>query len=365
MEVKKNTLVKTNITAISTVGVNFVFIIIVPLEVIVNCLRVNGKLAETDSTSDILMLMATYKLIQDIEADDKLIWQLSFRQFVYALIACAFLYFSYLFLSHGATIMIIFTLPVALFNGFLAYPFGKDQPTEVWALAKLRFLIKPRKRIWAQSGVKQLVTVTVPKRVEVNLTNGLSQEQVKSRLQALADTIDSRGWTVKNVSGVYQSPLSEDTDRLISAGTLETSDPDDVIQAKDILDINESPIAKKMDELLTNNSNQHRQELIESLDHLREKESLKEQNWKPKTISTAQPPAFKASIIKPRNKILTSQFPSPSDKPQTDTQTKTDPDIINLARRNDLNINVIGREINKARGVDVDSSGSEVTVSLH
>lgn len=324
-------------------------------------------MAETDATSDILMLMATYKVLQDVEADDKLIWQLSFRQFVYALIAAVFLYFTYLFLIHGVLLLAIMTLPVALFTGFLAYPFGKDQPTEVWALAKLRFLIKPRKRVWAQSGVKQLVTVTVPKKVEVNLTNGLSQEQVKSRLQALADTIDSRGWTIKNVSGVYQSPISTDSDRLISPGSLTTENPDDVIEASDMLDVSENPIARKMDELLANNSNLHRQELIESLDNLREHESLKKQGWQPKVASTSSPTAYKATTPNKARPKSKSPLPVKNDatKPSGKAKTPSDPDIINLARRNDLNINVIGREINKARGVDVDSSANEVTISLH
>src|ERR1700721_3632604 len=98
--------------------------------------------------------MASYKLIQDVEADDKLLGPLSFRQFLYALVAIFFLYISYLLYVHHGGILDIATIPVVLFAGFLAYPFGKDQPTEVWAIAKLRFLVKPRRRIWAQSGIK-------------------------------------------------------------------------------------------------------------------------------------------------------------------------------------------------------------------
>lgn len=323
------------------------------------------------------MLMATYKVIQDVEAEDKLIWQLSFRQFVYALIAAVFLYFSYLFVYKGVAFMCVVSLPIALFCGFLAYPFGKDQPTEVWALAKLRFFTKPRRRIWAQSGVKELVTVTAPKHVEVDLTNGLNEAQVKSRLQALADTIDSRGWSLKNTDGVYQSQVLSDSDRLINSSSLPNDVPEDLARANDMLDVNANPIAQKMDELLISNSNKHRQELIDNLDQMREHESVKKEGLiKPKIASTASGSTYSASTnddddgqLKakkmPRAKALKSHKSkpvSPSSKQSTD---RADPDIINLARRNDLNVNVIGHEINKARGVDVDSSGGEVTISLH
>src|SRR4026207_498713 len=49
-------------------------------------------------------------------------------------------------------------------------------------------------RIGAQRGAKELVTITVPKHVQIDYTNGLSQNEVHNRLRALADTIDSRGW---------------------------------------------------------------------------------------------------------------------------------------------------------------------------
>jgi hypothetical protein len=309
--------------------------------------------------------MATYKVIQDIEAEDKLIWQLSFRQFVYALIAAIFLYVSYLFVYNGVWFMSALTLPVALFTGFLAYPFGKDQPTEVWALARLRFLIKPRRRIWAQSGLKELVSITVPKRVEINRTDGLSQAQVKSRLQALADTIDSRGWTVKDIDDTYQGSIESDSDRLISSSTLPSNVPDDLLRANDILDVKDNPIAQKMDELLTNNANRHRQALIDDLDKMREEESIKRDGRisPPASVSTASHSAYSLSTtagIQKQTKTASTAAPT---NPAKSTAEK-DPDIINLARRNDLNVSVIGREINRARGVDLGSSDNEVTVSL-
>src|ERR1700752_5034677 len=110
--------------------------------------------------------MATYKLIQDIEAEDHILGPLTLRQFIFALVTAFLLYINFLcYAQHVAFLMVLF-MPPALLTGFFAFPFGRDQPTEIWALAKLRFWFKPRQRIWDQSGVKELVTITVPKRVE-------------------------------------------------------------------------------------------------------------------------------------------------------------------------------------------------------
>src|SRR3982750_3914966 len=144
--------------------------------------------------------MATYKVLQDIEAEDKLLGPLTLRQFIYAGIAALCGYIIFLLASKGAAPLAIIFLPPMALCAFFAFPWTKDQPTEVWALARIRFYIKPRKRIWDQTGIKELVTITAPKVVDHNYSNGLSEGEVRSRLRALADTIDSRGWAIKNVS---------------------------------------------------------------------------------------------------------------------------------------------------------------------
>src|SRR5665647_1468056 len=135
--------------------------------------------------------MATYKVLQDIEAEDKLVGPLSLRQFVYAGVSALCLYFSFIVVTKGVPFLLVIFLPPAIFGGFFAFPWSREQPTEVWALAKIRFYLKPRRRIWDQSGIKELVTITVPKRIQRDYTNGLSQPEIQNRLNALANTIDS------------------------------------------------------------------------------------------------------------------------------------------------------------------------------
>src|SRR5690606_17115265 len=136
--------------------------------------------------------MATYKVLQDIEAEDKLIGPLTLRQFIYAAIGALFLWLSYVLASRGAAFMLVIFLPISAVAAFFAFPWMRDQPTEVWALAKIRFMLKPRRRVWNQDGMKELVTITAPKKVVVDYTNGLSQQEVRSRLRALASTVDTR-----------------------------------------------------------------------------------------------------------------------------------------------------------------------------
>jgi hypothetical protein len=214
--------------------------------------------------------MATYKVIQDIEAEDKLVGPLTLRQFIYAGICALCLYISFLFVTKNVAFLLAFTLPIAFTSGFFAFPWGKDQPTEIWALAKIRFMLKPRRRIWDQSGAKELVTITVPKKIERQLTNGLNQDEVQSRLTALANTIDSRGWAVKNVNinmvDAAVVPAIETSDRLVAMSSLPQQVSDvDVRASDDILDEAANPVAHNFDSMIQASAAAHRQQLIEQM----------------------------------------------------------------------------------------------------
>ncbi|HSX33052.1 MAG TPA: PrgI family protein [Candidatus Saccharimonadales bacterium] len=215
--------------------------------------------------------MATYKVIQDVEAEDKLLGPLTLRQFIYAAIAAVSLYLTYLSATHGVAFFAIILIPVAIVSGFFAYPWGRDQPTEVWALAKIRFLIKPRRRIWDQSGAKQLVQVTAPKQVNVDYTNGLSVNEVESRLRALADTIDSRGWVIKNANlNSYAGPplmmQEPSSDRLVTPmAPPQAVESVDIRAADDMLDEQNNPTAQHVDSMIAASSQARRQKLVDSL----------------------------------------------------------------------------------------------------
>lgn len=352
--------------------------------------------------------MAQYKLIQDIEAEDKILGPLTLRQFLFGIGAAFLFYLCFIVTVKGAAFLLVIFLPPALFCAFFAFPFGRDQPTEVWALAKLRFLFKPRRRVWSQSGVKELVTITVPKKVERALTNGLSQTEVKSRLHILADTLDSRGWAVKNVAvnDTYASPMVAPTsDRLIDISGLPHEVPaGEIMPADDILDEANNPIARQFGAMIDESTRNRRQQLMERLNEVRETEVVKQakgDNWFVAGGGAAQAAASDdmadddtlaaelaerassrresfgnlrtmrplASSAKPKGLVKPAAAGQPQTRRQsTDTKplesmtTPDDPAILSLAKNNDLNVSTLAREARKNKGGDLDG---EVVISLH
>lgn len=199
--------------------------------------------------------MAVYKVIQDIEAEDKLLGPLTLKQFIFAVIAAGFAFVAFFIVSKtGNLLFAVPFVPFIAVSGLLAAPLGRDQPTDIWLAAQIRFIIKPRKRIWDQSGIKNLVTITAPKKIEKVYTNGLSQQEVRSRLKALADTIDSRGWAIKNVDvNLFATPAYAlaNTDRLIDPASLPQTVPDtDISAADDIMDAINNPVAQHFESMV-------------------------------------------------------------------------------------------------------------------
>ncbi len=226
--------------------------------------------------------MATYKVIQDIEAEDKLIGWMTPRQTIYSAIVIISGFFWFMFATSGFWWLGIIFLPHMILLSVLSGPFVHDQPSEVWLLAKIKFFLLPRRRIWDQSGIKEMVTITVPKKVERRLTDGLSQTEVKSRLSALANTIDSRGWAVKNVNvNLFAQPnyAMAGSDRLLDTSSFTQDVPTYEVTAQDdILDEQSNPTAHHLDQMIAQSTQAHRQQVVAQM-----------QNPAPAAPKTGQP----------------------------------------------------------------------------
>jgi hypothetical protein len=235
--------------------------------------------------------MATYKVLQDIEAEDKLLGPLSLRQFLYAAIVAILGFISFKLVFIQPLLITPLAPPMILF-GILAAPFGHDQSSEIWLLAKVRFAIKPRIRIWDQDGLQELVTVTAPKHEERQLTNGLDPTQVRSRLQALAETIDTRGWAIKglNVNLATQPMYGMDqTDRLVDASTLipdTTTTMQEVDTTDDIFDTQNNPMAQHLAQMSQSRDDAHKQAVLAQMD---QQIRMQQQNVNPGPSSAAAP----------------------------------------------------------------------------
>jgi hypothetical protein len=222
-----------------------------------------------------LFIMAVYKVIQDIESEDKIVGFLTFRTFVYALIAGALIYINLRFLMANIlgplrfVFVFILIWPMFLF-ALLAAPLGGEQSTEVWILAHVRFYLKPRVRIWNQSGILELVTVTAPKRIERQLTKNLTQREVRSRLKALATTLDSRGWAVRNVAvnlntnPSYLDIVEPESDRLSAGSNLPaTKAATDITESDDIMDSQNNPTAQHFEALMQQEDEKRKKKVTE------------------------------------------------------------------------------------------------------
>lgn len=189
--------------------------------------------------------MATYKVPQDVEADDKLIGPFSFRQFVYLMIVAGFILLAWglaqLFIG-----LAIIPLPVIVFFGALALPLRKDQPMEIYLAAIVSFYLKPHRRLWDAEGVETMIEITAPKTVEVKRTKDLSQNEAAQRLNYLANIVDTQGWAIRGVAGGVGTAMNTDA-YLEAQGT------------NDVLDTTNS-VAQNFDQMMTQSTERMREE---------------------------------------------------------------------------------------------------------
>ena len=159
------------------------------------------------ATYAMIVVMSSYKVPQDVEADDKLLGPFSFRQFIYLLVTVGAIALAYAMAVNLFVGLAIVPLPIIIFFGALALPIKKDQPMETYLAAVVSFYLKPRVRLWKPDGVESLIEITVPKETEVQRVKDLSAEETSQRLSYLANVLDTEGWAIK---GLNESPLKEE-----------------------------------------------------------------------------------------------------------------------------------------------------------
>ena len=143
--------------------------------------------------------MASYKVPQDVEADDKLIGPFSFRQFIYLIIVALAGALAW-GLAQVFVGLAIIPIPVILLFGALALPLKKDQPMEIYLAAIVSFYLKPRRRLWDPEGIESVIQITAPKAVEEKRTKDLSEGEAHERLSYLANLVDTQGWSIRGTT---------------------------------------------------------------------------------------------------------------------------------------------------------------------
>lgn len=288
--------------------------------------------------------MSTYKVIQDIEAEDKILGPLTLRQFIFALIFALFGYLTFIFVSKSLWPLVLFSLPGMFVFGLLAFPWHRDQPTEIWLGSRLRFLFKPRLRIWDQQGIDHLVSITAPKKAPQNLTKNLNPNEVTSRLSALALTLDTRGWATKHIHDQFDittpsfvTTAVESNDRLVEleniphmASAIADGDHDDMFVAA-------NPVSQQFDTMMRQTAEQTRNRAIASMQQV-----TQEAGFSPLPTYTAAP-----INTQPQPTITSVQQPSPA--------------IIGLAQNDTFSIATLAQEAKRQSAAELTDNN---TVSL-
>ena len=242
--------------------------------------------------------MATYKVPQDVEADDKLIGPFSFRQFIYLIIVVlagvGAWGLAQLFIG-----LAIIPLPIIVFFGALALPIRKDQPMEIYLAAIVSFYLKPHKRLWDPEGIETLIEITAPKTYEDNRTKGLSQNEAEQRLSYLANIVDSGGWAIRGANASPSTSINNDV-------FLEAQ------SAVDVLDTN-TTVGHSFDQMMAQSTVKAKEEAVER---------MKATIFAPAATSVPQPePAMTIDT----NPVLPEFNPYPVNIQQTVIQPLNDP----------------------------------------
>lgn len=325
--------------------------------------------------------MSTYKVAQDVEADDKLLGPFTFRQFIYLIIVAMAGTLAW-FMGTLLLPLGLIPLPIIIFFGALALPLRKDQPMEIYLAAIVSFYLKPRRRLWVPDGIESLIEITVPKTMEAHRTKDLSQTEAEKRLSYLASIVDTGGWAIRGATAAPQANTAMQNDLYFEAQ-----------QTEDILG-NDSGIAHNLDAMITQSDQRHKQQIMQQIQQT-------SQTTTPQTNQTTvvpmpqpvlapvatvpapsmvpdenvnlaynpYPTSIHQAVIKPMdepvaqpNNAATTLSQTDDSKPIVNTSEKQpSPDIINLANNPDLSIATIAHE---AHRIQDKLDEEEVIISL-
>ena len=304
--------------------------------------------------------MASYKVPQDVEADDKLIGPFSFRQFIYLIVVAVAVGVGWALFQVIPPLAVI-PLPIVLFFGALALPLRKDQPMEIYMAAILSFYLKPRKRTWDPDGIDTLVQIAAPRTVEPQRVKDVSTSEAVQRLRYLSDLSDTRGWSVRGVHDPVGNSMNADVFN-------------EAQQAQDILDENNS-VTQNLNYMISQSDQRRHQEVISRFQTAATAPNDPYTQLSQPTPATS-PPQFNPypvsinqTVIQPlsqqpqiqNNPPETGMLQTPSQATSTSTIS---PDIMKLASNADLSIETIAREAHRITEKEASLDNDEVIISL-
>jgi hypothetical protein len=140
-----------------------------------------------------------YKVPQNIDLEDKVIGPLTLKQFIYLLVAGMLDYLIYSTFTHWiGWVLIVVISGIALAFAFLKV---QEQDFGYFLSAFVSFILSPKLFVWTKHTVSQEED-RLPKvnKEEEKDDDQLTKDpkEVRSRLQVLAEVVDTHGWQHKD-----------------------------------------------------------------------------------------------------------------------------------------------------------------------
>jgi len=271
--------------------------------------------------------MASYKVPQDVEADDKLLGPFSFRQFIYLMIVGGAIVLM-IALFQVFPLLALIPLPIAIFFTILALPLKKDQPMETYLAAIISFYLKPNRRFWIPGQSESTILITAPKKVEKRRVRDITQEEASHRLSFLANIVDTEGYAIKTAN----SPMRDEF----------------YAEAYNITDMFEHTGATRLSDLITKEQQEHHAEVVSQM-----RNAIEQSEYNPDKPLTTTPPITREKVIQPLSTTQNNTIVQPQPKPTAQME--------DLAHNPDFSVETIEQQADRIRKEEE----SEIYIPLH
>ncbi|HVQ44999.1 MAG TPA: PrgI family protein [Candidatus Saccharimonadia bacterium] len=206
--------------------------------------------------------MGQYKVPQDVEAEDKILGPLTFKEFIYALMGFGWAVLCFAIFRTIPALMVIVGLPPALLLLLLAFYNRDGQSFEQLLIAGVQYFAASRRRVWTKDDL--IETFHINPTIHAAEATQRNSVEVRSELEKLANLIDSRGWNHPPEEASAQAlPITAHTDRMVPPPPPTPHAPEDI--PEDILDLQQSPLAQNLAELLRTAAEDVREEAMQQM----------------------------------------------------------------------------------------------------
>lgn len=209
--------------------------------------------------------MGQYKVPLNVEAEDKILGYLTFKQLLYVTIGLMWAFLTFSIFRAVPIIFIIVGIPPSGLFLMLGLIQREGQPFETYFLALLGFLAKSKRRIWVKDEVGDLFRIEKPKPKTPSVNR--DPNQIRGQLENLSRVLDSRGWVIHqpNVEYDEMAPAIDLKDRLFAPQAPKHDPLQGAGDMADILDMNNNPIAQSLSYLMEDSKKIARENAIQKM----------------------------------------------------------------------------------------------------